>query len=273
MPLGGPSFNQLISRRELDFVVSHCHGTDRTPCQRLLLSMDELVPRIWARIGRSNEPNIEELLEIIDACQEKPESFIAKAVKQSVLAALNGESADFTELNRLVRVRLAMSTLHFLEIVPNESERWTPYKKWFGNLTRDDTILTFNYDDVVERVAEFNGHAYYDATNSSSPLKLMVPAQGPALLKLHGSATWATDSDPLKVTLDKVECRRFFWPQMITLILSIKYLLERPGCQNHGTQPEYSRPFGRTQKKRLPMPTWFQSSDTACHQLTRKPEQ
>ncbi len=200
MPLGGPSFNQLISAREQDFVRSQIKLDDPTPSERLLFRMNDLVASLWEAIGRNpdrsgryQEVNIEEILETIDYCEKKPNSTIAKTVMHS---AYGREQEDgFAELNRLIRVRLAMSTLLFLEIVPDESERWSPYKRWFSGLTKDDTILTFNYDNVVERAAELAGRPYYDSKQTCNPTLLMDSADNPALLKLHGSATWLTSAN------------------------------------------------------------------------------
>lgn len=219
MPLGGPSFDQLISRREEAFVISQCGAEDRTPNENLLLRLNELVETIWEamgrtpdRAGRFQDANIEEILEVVDYCEGKPDSTIAKSLEKAIFGR---SGSGFSNLIRLIRVRLAMSTLLFLEIIPDESERWTPYKRWFASLTKDDTILTFNYDNVVERAAELAGHEYYNALKTTHPQKLMNSVRNPDLLKLHGSATWVTSGELKSISLEEIECRRYYWPQVI----------------------------------------------------------
>lgn len=246
MPLGGPSFNQLISMREDDFVRSHCHPAEmQNPSQDLISRMNELVGDIWESLGRTPDRagnfldvNIEETLEILDYCEEKPNSTTARTLIKRIFLCPVPAKEGFSELNRILRVRLAMSTLLFLEIIPDNSERWSPYTRWFGGLTKDDTILTFNYDNVVERAAELAGRAYYQALKTSRPQEIMSSDLNPDLLKLHGSATWVTSRELKNACLDDIECREFDWPRMIE-DTKLKVMIGTPGL----TKSRYAAKF------------------------------
>ncbi len=87
-------------------------------------------------------------------------------------------------LTRLIRSRLALETTNFLHRIRDDSERWIPYDKWFKSLDAHDTIITFNYDDVVEHVAERVGRAYPPRGKS---VCLEYRSNRPQLIKLHGS--------------------------------------------------------------------------------------
>lgn len=65
----------------------------------------------------------------------------------------------------------------------HDSERWLPYTAWFNSLTRDDTIITFNYDTAVERISDLVKRPL--PRNPGS-----YKADLPALIKLHGSIDW-----------------------------------------------------------------------------------
>ncbi|MFT5327805.1 MAG: hypothetical protein ACI8P0_005701 [Planctomycetaceae bacterium] len=73
----------------------------------------------------------------------------------------------------------------FLEDVDLNTERWTPYKNWAESLTVDDTIITFNYDRVLETLIE---HKHGDLA-IVDPVEC-VTAATTLVFKLHGSVDW-----------------------------------------------------------------------------------
>jgi hypothetical protein len=74
-------------------------------------------------------------------------------------------------------------------------ERWDPYVSWARQLQDDDTVISFNYDRVVEVAATRAGRVVDPRLGSESSL-----SRGITLLKLHGSIDWSTDSEG-RVTL------------------------------------------------------------------------
>jgi len=110
-------------------------------------------------------------------------------------------------LAAMARRTVAASCCTFLEGVTRESarnkERWLPYLQWLGSLREHDSILTFNYDRVVELLSPT---VRFGAAGSS---RWGVHVRGvkdtlrerdlvdksraqtiPTLYKLHGSVNW-----------------------------------------------------------------------------------
>lgn len=73
---------------------------------------------------------------------------------------------------------------------------------WFAKLKDDDTIITFNYDTAVERIAKMAGKPFPAMPGS-------YQSGQPQLIKLHGSADWHKDGAVIKqmdrAFLDDVE--------------------------------------------------------------------
>jgi hypothetical protein len=102
----------------------------------------------------------------------------------------------------------AASCCTFLEGVDGPSarrkERWLPYQAWLRRLAQYDTILTFNYDLVVEMLQPAMGEPMaigvlthgvrvrgpdHDAPNARDQ------QERPWLYKLHGSVNWKRDEN------------------------------------------------------------------------------
>lgn len=102
------------------------------------------------------------------------------------------------ELAKAARQILATECHDFLTTVDRDkSERTLPYKAWGCQLDETDTIITFNYDLVVERIARTQktiivageGDSIQDDTSDS------LGGRQPLLIKLHGSVTWQEELD------------------------------------------------------------------------------
>ena len=190
IPLGGPSFNQLLTnnpvvRRVLSSeeqsaevkVVKNLHGSIHGLCECFGLD--------------SRQPDVEQLLERLDYCENTSDSkLVGQVVGQLGLPGSSIVSNAIENVNKWIRIRLAIETSVFISQLPNDSERWDPYKSWFRSLSGSDTILTFNYDGVVEKSACLVDRPYIGKEGSLVE-SLVCPSAGmPALLKLHGSADW-----------------------------------------------------------------------------------
>lgn len=66
-------------------------------------------------------------------------------------------------------------------------ERYAPYVAWARQLTQQDTIITFNYDDVPE-IIRCDNHVNMDVlwTFEDGAFK----ADSTKVLKMHGSVHW-----------------------------------------------------------------------------------
>lgn len=106
--------------------------------------------------------------------------------------------ADSTSLGIAAKQIVAAECHHFLTSVTQSSERAKPFVAWGRCLDKDDTIVTFNYDLVVEKIVNTStcvagvtaGNAHQDAQDA-------LNKNVPLLIKLHGSLDWmARKGDP-----------------------------------------------------------------------------
>ena len=99
-------------------------------------------------------------------------------------------------LNRITRRALAAECSRFLiGAEPDESEAWLPYREWAKSLVSGrDTVITFNYDLVIETVTH-----KYDPQHDNHDNRIWIALPGQRqpdevvpVLKLHGSVPeWA----------------------------------------------------------------------------------
>jgi hypothetical protein len=88
-------------------------------------------------------------------------------------------------------VRAVAAECLFTEPMNLSPESWQPYRSWANGLTSNDSIVTFNYDLVLER-------SYAD--NGTTPHVVVMPGK-PRLdgytniYKLHGSVNWRSIND------------------------------------------------------------------------------
>jgi hypothetical protein len=100
---------------------------------------------------------------------------------------------------------IAAECCAFLESVDTRSEQWRPFRSWASALTANDTIISFNYDRVVETLRDA-----LVTERGTSPIQVVAPDEGdePAtwngcapLFKLHGSVDWRKVTAPKGTTL------------------------------------------------------------------------
>jgi hypothetical protein len=96
-----------------------------------------------------------------------------------------------------VRRALAAECSAFLLDLDDTEECWHPYREWAKSLRPEwDTVISFNYDRVLEHLA----------TKDAPKLKVLLPSDCPndgspltgdvvPVLKLHGSVDWKRDKD------------------------------------------------------------------------------
>jgi hypothetical protein len=75
-------------------------------------------------------------------------------------------------------------------------EVWRPYLNWASQLDKDDVIISFNYDRVIESMLGGpiidNGGTGLHVITDERKLGLAFHAKTARLLKLHGSVSWRT---------------------------------------------------------------------------------
>jgi hypothetical protein len=139
------------------------------------------------------------LEEVFGALHAHPLAHALKSRLPSVFGV--DELPDREHLLKTAKRMVAASCCTFLDgvdrDVAREKERWRPYQQWLGHLRANDTIITFNYDLVVETLnptIENAGWAVHvqgvgtpdDDASASQARK----ADLASLYKLHGSVNW-----------------------------------------------------------------------------------
>ena len=131
-----------------------------------------------------------------------PEEFIdilesARAPGRSKDLLCTISKSDPEALVDAARRLLALECSQFLRGASTDTERWLPYLKWASQFNKTHTVISFNYDRVLEFAQQ---QKFRDETNF---YKIVVPGQdahdGTSLarnmgcapvLKLHGSVDW-----------------------------------------------------------------------------------
>lgn len=199
--LGGPLLGNLLSFHSLQTVrgiyapsvplgaeimtalcLVYGHGTKyRFGRPRSLIALDEEGIPLW--------DNAEEFLEQADeAAVFGPNCASYERINETIRLARQTnfafERLPPTEFAGAGRRLIAAECSAFLRKANIETERWSPYRRWVEQLlSPEDTIVTFNYDLVLERL-----NAKYDKF-SIAP-RGIGPTGKITVYKLHGSVNW-----------------------------------------------------------------------------------
>ncbi len=212
-PLGGPPLDRLLTRTAFaDFAARYpnVYEPNRWPMDAV-----EYLYHYGTRFAQGPGPrqkatgealwaHAEEFLDRLDAAVADEAGVLAR---QLVMIANSRPEAGprttsglskarrFASVDALRaaarRVVAAQCSTFALESDIN-SERWHPFKDWVGALGPFDSVITFNYDPVLELL------------NEDHKLQFMLPGgrdldQGRApVYKLHGSVNWKRDADKIE---------------------------------------------------------------------------
>jgi hypothetical protein len=146
----------------------------------------------------------EEFIDYLDTAAEQRAEGIpnphAERIKAIVQGRWRSTNVSIDDLRATARHLIAAECCAFLEGVDPTREQWKPFRKWARSLTRNDTIVTFNYDRVLELLREAqNADVSRVSGARGSSLYIVTPAQtaDPAdwkgstpVFKLHGSVDW-----------------------------------------------------------------------------------
>jgi hypothetical protein len=96
------------------------------------------------------------------------------------------EHVAIEELGDAAKRLVAAACCAFLRGASPDQERWRPYRLWAGALEDSDTLVTFNYDRVLESLNAFDIFvpSGYQATGR------------PIVFKMHGSVDWQRTTEP-----------------------------------------------------------------------------
>lgn len=193
--LGGPLLKDLLSRKALDEVIeTFAHLPD-------LQSVYAMFERLRSSSTTSGYwEDAEQFLDFVDTARDDrvPRSKLLKAIFGQLSRPLEGGEV----FHRKALIAIAAECSTFTARADLKSEAWAPYVKWANRLEEGDSIVTFNYDTVVEKVAAY----LRDNKPKGMPRPLVdpvmlpnTPATGlsgvgfPRIYKLHGSVNWNSD--------------------------------------------------------------------------------
>jgi hypothetical protein len=205
--LGGPLLDDLFRKRMWGDDEQVFPATEYPS-----LGWDLYLSRLFCEVGKEEGrwQNAEDFLAFVDAAHRN-----STRPGKGILQLIGGRTGDKTRfLGRLretdlytqasnrflssptpLRRALAAECSAFLMGLDGDEEIWQPYRTWASTLDPGrDTVISFNYDLVLEKLAAENG----------SKLKVMMPNECPQVasdktempqdvvpvLKLHGSVDW-----------------------------------------------------------------------------------
>ncbi len=189
VPLGGPLFSQLLTK-EMEWASSDVPIPDdlKTSICSLCLDPSEKRRHKWRSIdkvlARVEPLDAEELLAVIDEASRGLSGKRAEAISRACFGQSTG---DFKRLLRYLKLVVASQANAFVDEIDEYGEAIAPYKKWVSLLEPGDSIVTFNYDLLVEKLATQAG---IELSIGPNALKKGCTR----LYKLHGSVNWAFDS-------------------------------------------------------------------------------
>ena len=188
--LGGPLLPSLLSERAANDV-AHRFPEDRFP-ELYKHPADKVRKLYWGRVIDSNlRPHGVTPQERVWSNAEDFIDYLDAATVDNVLAArvntmFEGKGPTAKALTAAARRLIAAECSVFLYVGSTEQEKWSSYFRWAKAIRPTDTIISFNYDRVLENLFEKIGNAFVKLPSSS-------PSEGKdrcGILKLHGSVAW-----------------------------------------------------------------------------------
>jgi hypothetical protein len=206
-PLGGPLLGKMLSpEAERDLAVRYSNapslGDRYATAARFLYQYGRSgkkyavkIPNGGATEGEDLWEDAEQYLDYLDTAAETLGPGRDRLVQ--ILGLLNSDLQykDVKAIAASGRRLLAAECCAFLVGAVPASERWSPYRRWLEHVaTGEDILITFNYDTVVETVAEATKRQLRYTTKESRPSHTV---------KLHeqGSRREALDCDDSELAI------------------------------------------------------------------------
>jgi hypothetical protein len=245
-PLGGPILPQLLSQTAFEDAVVRYPNVLREGLTREKTDAVRYLYHYGTRFAQGSVAgtrlpgeflweHAEEFLDQMDAAALDEKGPGA----QRLLRIVNGRPGNprrcdlVSELRAAARRVAAIQCTTFALDSDLSSERWRPYKGWVSSLSNADTIITFNYDPVLEKLGKDDGRLHF-----------MVP--GPDLkpseretglvdvYKLHGSVNWKRDGNKI-VPQDDLEFGAKCDPDELAIAT--------PGVSKHADVSKFFQPL------------------------------
>lgn len=180
--LGAPLLNGLFNPTDLE----QLRRSDRLSCAKN--DMADMLLNIYAAKKGELWQTAEDFIDFIDLAKDDA---LRTSKIWSAATALAGKEGDW--LPTLQRLAAAQCGA-FLEDNNLDDEHWGPYRRWAKGLDARDTVITFNWDRVLETLADpALGTALDEPRSFAIPTTDDLPENEPdvpQVLKLHGSVDW-----------------------------------------------------------------------------------
>ena len=199
--LGGPLLADLFSHQGEAFVAAKFPELDRTPYTVFRKHLkghpnSAGLPIYWE--------HAEQFLDFVSTAAPDTGKERYAILVNTVFSEAGRERASSGDLLQALRtntVRCLAAECLFTTHSTTRSEPWGPYIKWARALREGDTIITFNYDMVLERLAAEHDQRFREVPNLKFGLETVVNPLAPdtregeeagvvKILKLHGSVGW-----------------------------------------------------------------------------------
>jgi hypothetical protein len=158
----------------------------------------------------------------------------------------SGLVPDKRALSRAAKQIVAAECHHFLHGIDRDrTERAKPYRSWGRQLDGSDTIVTFNYDLVVETIARTRSTIVVAGTGDSIDDDIDDSRDCPLLIKLHGSVNWQEelDADSKIVGFNAID--------QLKIDDKFNPLIAAPGNQKSELREGVFKPLWKLAKERL----------------------
>jgi len=196
-PLGGPLLYDLLSHKgrmqaRARFGDAFAHDT------AIVYTVFEDGHRTDSQLWQ----HAEEFLEVVDLARDRDPAEMSDhrtATSRLLLEMIHKRDGTMTIRRfRDLTLKTIAAECSFDRWIDPNAEAWDPYLEWAEMLNEKDTVITFNYDTVIERLPLQLGSS--GRTTGLGQDSLMRPGDGAcisnmtAVLKLHGSLQWGVST-------------------------------------------------------------------------------
>lgn len=216
-PLGGPMLADLLSLESRRDILEQ-HPTKDDPGVYWLYHYGRKFPDGFLKDrGESYSPTIrgenlwehaEDYLDKLDTAAHSPAGPLAARLirilenwksgasppQGAYPNGLNEGQKRLAFVAEMARRYVAAECVNFTNKTTEEAEQWRPYREWVRSLAKDDVLLTFNYDTVIERADKRDRVVVVRSDRDWDKAERDL---APCLLKLHGSVNWKWDGKSL----------------------------------------------------------------------------
>ena len=184
--LGGPLLYELLTDKAR--IETH-DQYPRLPDRRIVYDFF----RNYGPDGAKYWAHAEEFLDFVDAAIEEPSStrrqFLERLVK-----GMGDKAPSVDDFRKLAILAIATECSTFVDRGSLDSEAWDPYVDWAVKRRPNDAVVTFNYDQVLEKLGTDASVKHLGEETVVRPgATSSVPDSNCPIYKLHGSTTWGID--------------------------------------------------------------------------------